>query len=179
MDLDCMDLNIFSAPQMSMVSYFFTSDANPLCNITVNKTKFTLVHHGTGLFRYLKSWSDSSSVMSGEWEQWHKVLPGYTINFGHPSRLHSSFIQVSGDQINTRTSMDGTQLQRKNQIYICFPLHPKPTCHRKTVFHTEIQIDMQFILESFMEINNRRQIPKDNLKNLQRNKKYCACPFNL
>lgn len=23
-----------------------------------------------------------------------------------------------------------------------------------------------------MEINNRRQIPKDNLKNLQRNKKY-------
>lgn len=179
MDLDCMDLNIFSVPQMSMVSYFFTSDANPLCNVTVNKTKFTLVHHGTGLFRYLKSWSDSSSVMSGEQEQQHKVLPGYTINFGHSSRLHSSFIQVSGDQINTRTSMDGTQLQRKNQIYICFPLHPKTTCHRKTVFHTEIQIDMQLILESLMEINNRRQIPKDNLKNLQRNKKYCACPFNL
>lgn len=52
--------------------------------------------------------------------------------------------------------MDGTQLQRKNQIYICFPLHPKTTCHRKTVFHTEIQIDMQLILESLMEINNRR-----------------------
>lgn len=62
MDLDCMDLNIFSAPQMSMVSYFFTSDANPLCSVTVSKTKFTLLHHGTELFRYLKSWNNSSSV---------------------------------------------------------------------------------------------------------------------
>lgn len=66
MDLDCMDLNISNVPQMSMVSYFFSSDENPLCNVTVNKTKFTLVHHGTELFGYLKSWSNSSSVMSGE-----------------------------------------------------------------------------------------------------------------
>lgn len=61
-----MDLNIFSVPQMFMVSYFFSSDANSLCNISVNKTKFTLVHNGTELFRYLKSWSNSNSVMSGD-----------------------------------------------------------------------------------------------------------------
>lgn len=72
--------------------------------------------------------------------------------------------------------MNGTQLQRKNQIYICFPLNPETTCNRETVFHTEIQTNMQFILESLMEINNRRQIPKDNLKDLQRNKKYWLVP---
>lgn len=61
MDLDCMDLNIFSAPQMSMVSYIFTSDANPLCSVAVSKTKITLLHPGTELSRYLQSWNNSSS----------------------------------------------------------------------------------------------------------------------